>query len=59
LTDLAGLAAGYGSIAVRIIADGRIWATEQLKFAVSGAVRVLVRIARLGVELRREERKEN
>lgn len=58
-TNLAGLAAGYGSITVRIIADGRIGATELLKCAVSGAIRVLVRIARLGVDLRPEERGEN
>jgi hypothetical protein len=58
-TNLAGLAAGYGSITVRIIADGRIGATELLKCAVSGAIRVPVRIARLGVDLRPEERGEN
>lgn len=58
-TNLAGLAAGYGSIAVRIIADVRVGTAELLKCAVSGAVWVLVRITRLGVDLRPEERDEN
>jgi hypothetical protein len=51
-TYLAGLAAAYGSVAVRVVADGGVRATELFKMTVSGAVGVLVRIARLGEDLR-------